>query len=149
MHLTLAFIGWIDHADEASAALADAARALRPFAARLGAAGAFPNERRPRVVWVGLAEGAEEVREAAARVRSALAERSVPFDDAPAAAHVTIARLRDRATAVERGAVGAALAALRETVPALAFTVTEAHLFESTLSPRGPTYTTVARAALG
>lgn len=151
MHLTLAFIGDVDDRVAAAAvrALEDAAARIAPFRGRLGEAGAFPNDRRPRVIWIGLAEGAEQVRDAAARVRGALDEQSVPFKDAPPVAHLTIARLRERATAADRLAVGAALAELRGAVPALAFDVAEAHLFRSVLSPRGPTYTTLARVALG
>ncbi len=151
MHLTLAFIGHVPESRVAPAQAAlRAACADRPaIAARLGSLGAFPNARRPRVVWVGLAEGADGVRASALAVRSELAGNGVPFDDAPPVAHLTLARLRDDVTAAERSALAAAVAALAADVPALAFRIGEAILFESRLSPRGPTYLPVARVPLG
>lgn len=149
MHLTLAFIG---HVPEGR--VADARSALETLGgsgaveARLGALGAFPSSRRPRVVWVGLAEGAEAVRDRALRVREALGTRGVPFDDAPPVAHVTIARLRDAATAVERVALGQAVKREGDAVPARSFRIEEAALFESRLSPKGPTYVALARVPL-
>lgn len=149
MHLTLAFIGWVQDpvADAARAAVAEAAAGIHAFRARLGTAGAFPSERRPRVVWVGLGEGADAVRAAAGGVRAALSARAVPFDDAPPVAHVTIARVRGTATPDERRSVATAVVSLGH-VPQLAFDVTDLHLMRSVLSPRGPTYTGVASAPL-
>lgn len=149
MHLTLAFIG---HVPEARAS--DARAALESLAgagsvdARLGGLGGFPNAHRPRVVWAGLAEGADAVRERAVRVREGLRAREVPFDDAPPVAHLTIARMRDAATAGERAELGQAVARLTADLPGMSFRIEEAILFESRLSPRGPAYLTVARVPL-
>lgn len=151
MHLTLAFLGEVPEPtlEAARAAVAAAADQIGPFRALLGRAGAFPNERRPRVVWVGLDAGAEEVGAAALRVRAALAERRVPFDDADALAHITIGRVRERAGPEERLAVADAFRSLREAVPALAFEIAALHLVQSVLSKRGPTYASIAEARLG
>lgn len=150
MHLTLAFIGEVaeDVATAAAEAVAEAAPGVPAFRARLGKVGAFPTARSPRVVWVGLAEGTEGVREAALRVRAALARRRVPFDVAPPVAHVTVARLRDRVTPAERGAVRDALAGVAGQVRPLEFAIAEMHLMRSVLARSGPTYSTVTRAPL-
>lgn len=150
MHLTLAFIGHVPEArleparDAVRAAFAD-----RPaIPARLGALGAFPNQRRPRVVWVGLAAGADDVTRYAGAVRAELAAREVPFDDAPPVAHLTLARLRDDVSATDRAALGAAVGGLAAAVPPLEFRIDVGVLFESRLSPRGPTYLPLERIAL-
>lgn len=150
MHLTLAFIGEVpdETARAAASAVADAAARIAPFRARLAHAGSFPSERSPRVVWVGLAEGEEEVREAALKVRAELARRDVRYDDAPPVAHITVARLREGVAARERAAVREAFAAHAVDVPTLDFEVVEAHLMRSVLARSGPTYTTIARGVL-
>ena len=151
MHLTLAFIGEVPTptVEAARDAVASAAAQIAPFRALLGRAGAFPNERRPRVLWVGLGAGAEEVAAAAERVRAALAVRRVRYEEAPAIAHITIGRVRERAGPEEREAVAGAFQSLRDAVPALAFDITALHLMRSVLSPKGPTYTSLAGAPLG
>lgn len=150
MHLTLAFIGEVPDgtAEAAARAIAEAATRITVFGARLGRAGAFPSERAPRVVWVGLAEGEPQVRQAALVVRAELTKRSVPYDDAPPVGHVTVARLRERVTPQERAALRDAFAAHGGDIPPLDFAVVEAHLVRSVLARSGPTYTTIARAVL-
>ena len=56
--------------------------------------GAFPNERRARIVWVGTQRAEPAYRLLAETVRSA-ARAFAALDEKPAIAHVTIARLRD------------------------------------------------------
>lgn len=150
MHLTAAFMGEVDESRVAPAADAvrDAAMATGEFAARLGEIGAFPSARRPRAIWVGLAEGGAEYSGATRRVREALSARGLPFDDAAPLAHITIARVRERISTAERKAVADAVGALRGTVPSSAFRVSELHLFRSTLSPKGPKYDSLARESL-
>jgi 2'-5' RNA ligase len=150
MHLTLAFVGYVPEAIRApaEAALRAALTDRAAFRARLGGLGTFPSPRRPRVVWVGLAEGADEVRAVAEAVRQELTVHGVPFDDAPPVAHLTVARLRDEAPVEVRAALGRAVAALSTAIPPLEFAVDEARLYESRLSPRGPTYLPLARAPL-
>ena len=148
MHLTLAFIGW---APDETAAIAG--RALRnafadtgPIACRLGAVGAFPTANRPRVVWVGLAEGEEGVRAAAVAAREALRAASVSFDDKPPVAHLTLARVRDEAPRSARDAIADVIRGSR--VEPLRFEIGEAILFESRLARSGPTYIPLERIPL-
>ena len=61
VHLTLRFLGATaaDQLEELKTALAALAAMVEPFELQLAAMGCFPNVRRPRVIWVGLA-GAED-----------------------------------------------------------------------------------------
>jgi 2'-5' RNA ligase len=149
MHLTLAFMGNLERAAaaDAGAAVEEAAGALSSFRAGLGRVGAFPDLRHPRVVWVGLEEGAAEVEHVATEIRSALSGRGIGFDPKPAIAHITIAQVRDRVGPADRRALGALIAAL-EPIREVDFMVEEAQLVQSTLTPRGPVYAVLRRVAL-
>ncbi len=64
LHVTLLFLGEVDSRD-----LIDVCRAVTEVAAKktsfeiaVTGAGCFPNMRRPRVVWLGIGKGTEEVR---------------------------------------------------------------------------------------
>jgi RNA 2',3'-cyclic 3'-phosphodiesterase len=146
MHLTVRFIGHVP--DQRVAELTDAIRApvtLAPFTIALDACGAFPPSGPPRVIWIGLRQGLDALRAIAAEMD----RRVVPFgfepERRPFSAHVTLARIK----AVPHGA-GALVrqAVLAARVPEISWAVTHATLFESHLSPRGPSYEVVARIPL-
>lgn len=146
MHITLAFLGWtpdgqLDGATEAArAAIAGHGRFDLAFAG----AGRFPASGRPRVVWLGVGEGAEQLAGLAASVTAELRGRGLHFDDRPFAPHLTLARVRTDATGPETRTVAAAVAELA--VPDLRTPVDRITVVESVLSARGPRYT--ARADL-
>ena len=56
LHVTLKFLGEVDEerAGAIGPALAVAVGAARPFEVMVGGFGAFPDEERPRVVWIGI-----------------------------------------------------------------------------------------------
>ncbi len=99
-HLTLAFLGDVDRdaLSDIGATVAAAARAHAPFPLALGALGAFPDLERPRVVWLGLRLGEEDLVALADDVRRRLGRD----DAAPFRPHLTLGRVRQRATAAER-----------------------------------------------
>ena len=147
--MTLAFVGSVsdERLVDVLAASAEAASAQEPFAVTLDRAGRFPEGGAPRVVWIGMGEGATESADLAAGIRRALTARVVPFDDKPFRPHLTLARVKpdvDRPTAQ---AIAAATEVLQ--VPPLRFTAEAIIPFESVLSPKGPRYTPRAIAPLG
>jgi len=147
-HLTLKFLGETAEArvGDISAALAAVAAATPPFTLAFGGAGCFPHERAPRVLWLGVREGADDVRRLAAAVERALVAAGFPAEERPWRGHLTIGRIKDPR-------VGAATAAakLRElaafATPAAA--ATTLNLYRSTLTPEGAVYAAVSRHALG
>jgi 2'-5' RNA ligase len=149
MHLTLAFLGDIPDAllPDAIAATTAGAAGHRAFTASLDHVGRFPAHGAPRVVWLGVGEGAAELGVLAGSVRAALAAKRLPFDAKPFEAHVTLARVRERATPDDLRAVAAAVTGGR--VGALAFDVAGVLLVESELGARGPRYTPRAAVPLG
>ena len=80
LHLTLKFLGEPsdEQLGEVEAALVEAAAVTAPFAVTLHGLGAFPGLERPRILWVGIAEGALSAREVQARVEAALERRGIP-----------------------------------------------------------------------
>lgn len=152
LHLTLQFLG--EQPEErlaaAEAALDDAAARSAPIETALHGIGAFPGLERPRILWVGLAQGALEVRALQARVAEALAREGFPREERPWHPHLTIGRVHDdRRWRREAGP------ALRQALAQAAGTrfgtlrISEVALMRSDLSPRGARYTLRRAAVLG
>ena len=140
-HLTLQFLGPVASVAPVVQALAAVGR-LRAFTARLGGAGAFPGVRRARVIWIGAAEGGAELVALAGAVASSLAPLGYEADRGRFRPHLTVARLRIPAD------VAPALAALGDSPVGRAWTVGEVVVYESRLSPHGPSYSALARVPL-
>jgi 2'-5' RNA ligase len=104
LHLTLRFLGQTpdDRQGELAEALAAAAAGVRPFKVTLSGGGAFPNQYRPRVLWIGITHGAPELSELERRVDVELRQRGWPPDDRPFTAHLTLARTDGVAGAAQR-----------------------------------------------
>lgn len=130
-HLTYLFLGETGSFEPAARALDEALDGVRSFNISSGRFGAFPSLQRPRVLWLGLDEGAQALEEVAARLAARLprfrGERFVP--------HVTLARLKGL-PAPDFMARTAACAAGIHAVSALRSVV----VVESVLSPAGPVY---------
>ncbi len=91
--MTLVFIGATSPGavPQIATAIREVAARHRPIRVRLGGAGSFGGGSRPRVAWVGLAEGAESLR----RLAEELHPRVLPqFAGTPRALspHITVAR---------------------------------------------------------
>jgi RNA 2',3'-cyclic 3'-phosphodiesterase len=147
-HLTLRFLGEVapEPLARVIAVLPAAVAPVAPFDLALGGVGAFPSPDRPRVVWVGVTEGAAQVRRLAARVSDALAPIGWPAEPGEFVPHVTLFRVRsprdrDRARAL-LGGTALAPAALPVRVRAVA-------LKESRLGPHGAEHRVVREFPLG
>jgi RNA 2',3'-cyclic 3'-phosphodiesterase len=94
LHVTLRFLGATP--DERQSALGDAlrasARGAAPFEIVLSGGGAFPNSARPRVLWVGIAEGAARIEALVRRLDVELQPLGWPPEARPFAPHLTLAR---------------------------------------------------------
>ena len=146
LHLTLQFLGTLE-ADAATAAAAalTPVSALPAFRAALGAFGVFPPRGAPRVIWVGVREGAR----ALGALRDEVARRLAPLGCIPEGQayrpHLTVGRVR-RGGSRLRAATTTATAGsdLRQ----VAWCVGRAVLFESRLSAAGPSYRVVTEMRL-
>lgn len=141
MHLTLRFLGEVSEEGTAAiaASMTDVCRDIRPFMLTCERLGAFPNLRKPSVIWVGVTPLEPDL----ARIQSAaetgaracgLLPETKPFHP-----HVTLARIRNpkEVSALTRQVE------VESAFRADAFDVSHVSLFSSELLPRGPVYTRI------
>jgi RNA 2',3'-cyclic 3'-phosphodiesterase len=132
-HLTLQFLG--NRVDFGAVGGALAALAVQRGTVCLGGAGAFPSERRGRVLWLGVCEGDALLAQLAASVGALLAPIGYPPEQRPYHSHLTLARLK--APGDLRPVVGA----LGPAPVGRPWTVEEVVLFESKVRRTGAEYT--------
>lgn len=95
LHLTLRFLGPTpaERVAPTSAAVEAVARgAGGPIEIELAGSGTFPSGRRPRALWIGLADGVDELSRLAMASDAALVEAGWPANGRPFRAHLTLAR---------------------------------------------------------
>lgn len=137
LHLTLRFIGEIPR--ELVEKVIEALRSVEfsPFTIRFVGLGAFPNPRRPRVIWVGVEEGAKELSELSAKVNSGIAKLKLPKQEEEFTPHLTIARVKSGVGSLPR------LIEENANVEFGSMLVDRFRLKKSTLTSRGPIYETL------
>ncbi|NJN54025.1 MAG: RNA 2',3'-cyclic phosphodiesterase [Anaerolineae bacterium] len=140
MHLTLRFLGEtaVTQLPQLVAELDKVGQHHTPFSLQLARLGCFPNRKRPRVIWVGIA--GEDT--ALMAVKQVLDQRLMSLgwaaEDKPFNAHLTIGRVPDGRPVLDR--LPATLN-WETAVKPLSFTIAALHLIESQLTPKGPLYT--------
>jgi RNA 2',3'-cyclic 3'-phosphodiesterase len=144
LHITVRFIGHVD-ADQADVIRRVLTPSLErePFPLSIAGVGTFPPKGPPRVVWAGLTEGRQPLTAIEEHVGNRLSGVGIAPDERPYNPHLTLARVRE--------AGGLRSAALLEAVTDAVLgttTVKAITLFESRLSPKGPTYVALQRTAL-
>jgi 2'-5' RNA ligase len=147
IHLTLKFLGNIPagHVPSIGQALMEAARPHGPLSLTAAGMGVFPGLRRPRVIWVGLADRTDALGRLQRDIDARLAALGFPREAKRFRGHVTIGRFAESGSP---GPVADALDRYRtQVVGALA--VHEVVLFRSDLRPEGPVYAPLVRAPLG
>ncbi len=145
LHFTVKFLGEISDSQAAQAAAALGSLRLKAVDVTVSGAGAFPDARRPRVVWAGVAEEDKRAVEPLARAVRESLEGIGERDDRPFQAHVTLARVRSPRNSHELEAL------LREN-SMRSFgqaRLGELKLKSSRLTPRGAVYSDIGVFPLG
>lgn len=95
MHLTLKFLGDIDHRElpEVCMKLREATVDVEPFTVELKGLGTFPKDKPPRVVWAAVEEGAQPLRLLHERLDTALAGLGIPHEARAYTPHLTLGRV--------------------------------------------------------
>lgn len=147
LHLTVQFLGAVpeERIPEIDAAVRAAAAGGRPLQLELRGAGGFPNARRPRVVWLGLAGDVAPLAALADDLGRRLTPLGLQPEARPFSPHLTVGRARDHHGAPGLGGA-LAEAALGE---GIAWRAAELVLFESHLEPGGARHEALLRAPLG
>jgi len=141
MHITLKFLGEVptEKVDRVKLAL-QSLETAEPVAITIAGAGFFPNERAPRVLWLGI-EAGPELGKLAASVDGSLLSLGIPKEDRPFSPHLTLGRFRDRAGAAPLRN----LLKQQETLAMGSFSAAEFFFYESRLSSGGSIYKRIAR----
>jgi len=142
LHLTLRFLGEIPQ--ETLEMVKQILRGVnfRPFEVTFSGVGTFPSLNRINVVWIGITHGQEQLGEIFRQMEPKLREIGMAADNKGFSPHLTIARVK---SGVNRAALAGAVAKMRD----LEFgdmPVKYVRLKKSTLSPKGPIYTTIYEA---
>ncbi len=145
-HLTLKFFGDLPQSrvSEVGEAIGAVAGAFRPFEVFLEGAGVFPHPKAPRVLWVGIRSGGDEL----SRLQTAIEERleALGFgrETRPFRPHLTLGRIRQGGGRGGRSSPGKVFAEWSERNRETrfgTFSVREVVLMKSDLQPGGAVYT--------
>ncbi len=158
LHFTLRFFGELapEAIERSVAAVTAVAKSTMTFPLRIEGLGSFPERGRPRVIWLGVSTGRQELTNLARGLEEAFATSGLGRADRAFAPHLTLGRVRDpnaRRGSRARVPVQAA-AAMHAVIGAVSFEpaefeVEDIAVVESRLFPGGPEYHDIHRARLG
>ncbi len=96
IHITLKFLGNIEEArlPKIKEIIGKVAENIKPFTVSIEGTGAFPNDRRPRVLWVGVQKGSETLTHLAEDLDSQLTSLGFEREKRSYSPHLTLGRVR-------------------------------------------------------
>jgi 2'-5' RNA ligase len=147
MHVTLLFLGDVDDRElhAVCKAVASAAKGETSFSLRVSGLGAFPNARRPKVVWAGVTDGADVLQRMHLAIEAQMLELgSYRSEERGYTPHLTLGRIN---TPEAANAVAAELPK-RTAWQGGRFAVEEVLIYNSEMDRDGPVYTVVGRVPL-
>lgn len=147
LHLTVWFLGEVSEAR--AAAVLDVLRPplhVAPFELHLAGFGAFPPSGAPRVLWMGVFEGVEQLARAHDEIGARLAPWGFPAEGRAYSAHLTIARVKEPPHGRARAAVREILAS--SLADAGTCHVDALQVFRSRTVPSGAVYEPLLRVPL-
>ena len=139
IHFTLRFFGdtSLTKIDEIKSCLTQIE--IEPFEIKIHGVGAFPNNRRPRVIWIGVTQNADRICNLKSEIDSHLEELGYQSERKKFTPHATIARVRsindaEKLTTNLDGLVNESIGMM---------IISKFNLKKSTLTPSGPIYETL------
>src|SRR5262245_29857521 len=150
MHLTLKFLGDVPDTEtpDICRVVSDIAAGFEPFEIICRGAGAFPNVREPRTLWIGIEDGAEELKRLQLAIDDALkAKLGYAKEQRGFHPHLTIGRVK-RLAPDGRGELTRLLEEHAHFDADLAI-IDEVVTFASFLGRKGPTHDPLGHAELG
>ena len=137
LHVTLRFIGEVPALTVERIKEELGKLSFRGFTVTFRGLGAFPSAQNPRVVWIGVSQGAEELSRLSGEVNALLRRVRLPSPKEEFVPHLTIARVKSRARALS------SLITKLSEVEVGSMRVSSVRLKKSTLTSRGPIYETL------
>ena len=149
IHLTLKFLGGVppQKIKDIVSFMEAASQGIKPFELQITEVGAFPDFRRPRVVWVGLKGDIDKLVAWQQRLDDGLVPLGFAKENRPFTPHLTLARVRETCSPGDRQRLGEAVANLQVQVDDK-FTVNALSLMRSQLLPAGAVYSLQAEIKL-
>jgi len=152
-HLTFHFIGEVsqERAELIRMSFANFSPRTGPIKLRTGWLGAFPNEKRPRVLWIGLDEKSGKLTALRDELGAMLLRQDVEIDQGTYKPHLTLGRARDSVDKLFPYKLRDAYKSpsVREIVDApVDFTISEVILYRSHLEKSGARYEELASVRL-
>jgi len=147
MHLTLRFLG-NDVPRETVNAIGDALhirlKSVDQFTMAIEGLGAFPNARKPRVVWLGIEPHDGPLLELREAIEDAVVEGGWTREERPFSAHLTLGRVKSQS------GMGKLQQVLEKGLdqPVGSMVVDKVSLIQSNLKPSGPVYETLTTVPL-
>jgi 2'-5' RNA ligase len=138
IHLTLKFLGDIDEKkiEDIKRILEKISEKHSRFSIELSGIGAFPKISDPRVIWIGVEKGKEELSKIFLELEEQLCRLGFKREERGFSAHITIGRLR---SPLNRPRLIEEIKKIDSFSP-LSLSVNRISLFKSTLTPKGPIY---------
>jgi 2'-5' RNA ligase len=149
IHLTLKFLGNVSPTKikDIVSVMEQSSQGVAPFSLQITEVGAFPNMRRPRVVWVGIKGELDKLIGWQKRLDDGLVPLRFEKETRPFTPHLTLARLRETASNEDKLRFGEIVAGANIEVD-YKFTVASLNLMRSQLLPTGAVYTSLAEVQL-
>ena len=141
MHLTLKFLGNINDSDiqKISASLKSIAGDSNAFSIKFPRIGAFPNMNRPRVIWLGIDKGAEDLTLLNSKIENELEKLGFVKEKREYSAHLTLGRVKSLKNIQNlTKLINEIELNLQDEIK-----INKIILFQSTLTPKGAVYTTL------
>lgn len=141
LHITLKFLGEIEAAivGELKKAAEAALDGIYPFELKLDALGAFPDLRRPRVIWMGSTEAPEAILKLHAAIEGRLSNLGFEPEEENYKPHITLGRIKE----ISKVEIDKLAKQLQQTTVSYVAKVEGITLMESKLTPWGSIYTPV------
>ncbi len=133
LHITLKFLGEVDEKklDEILPLLSTISSRTISFNLCLENLGCFPNIRNPRVLWVGVSQGGDDLIKLATELENVLYKIGFKKEEKKFHPHLTIGRIKTLCSVDD---------IINQPIKTDSFVVKEFILFKSTLLPTGPVY---------
>jgi len=149
IHLTLKFLGNVssDRINDIIQVMEQSARGIPPFQLEAKNVGAFPNLKRPQVLWVGVSGQLDRLSQLQQRIETNLVPLDFAAEQRPFTAHLTLARIREQASSHERQRLGEFVVAAKFDT-AYTIAVNSVSLMRSELTREGAIYSRIGSVQL-
>jgi len=98
LHITLKFLGWVEDGKISGLtdSVTDIVKGFGTIKVGFAGFGMFPDEKHPRVIWVGITEGSDKLKELADKIEDKLSTEGYREEEREFSTHLTIGRIKEK-----------------------------------------------------